>query len=161
MLGDNALTIAAARAAFDKVKNLDFDVIVTAECKGIAFVQELSRLLFEARGQAFFVVARKSVKLYMTDPICAEVDSITTEGRQKLWLSKDEAGKLRGKRVIIADDVISTGNTVDALYELIRAADAESVAAELCVYAEGGAVNRKNIIYLKRLPLFDKDGKSV
>jgi adenine phosphoribosyltransferase len=160
MLGDNALTKAVALAAHEKIKDIAFDVLVTAECKGIAFVQEVSRLLFESRGQNYFVAARKGFKLYMNDPVSVDVQSITTESCQKLWLSKDEADKLKGKRVIIADDVISTGRTVDALYKLLEGLGAE-VVAELCVYAEGEACDRNNIIYLKKLPLFDKDGRTL
>ncbi|MDR3264069.1 MAG: adenine phosphoribosyltransferase [Clostridiales bacterium] len=158
MLGDNELTELLAEEAYKRIENIDFDLIVTAECKGIAFAQGVSRLLFERKGQSFFVVARKGFKLYMNDPVSVGVNSITTEKEQRLWLSGDEADKLKGKRVIIADDVISTGNTVDAVRILLEKAGAVTVA-ELCVFAEGAAVNRKDIIYLKELPLFDKCGK--
>ncbi|MDR2046673.1 MAG: adenine phosphoribosyltransferase [Clostridiales bacterium] len=160
MLGDNELVKVLAEEAYKKIAALDFDAIVTAECKGIAFAQEVSRLLYERKNQRFFVAARKSFKLYMNEPLSVTVRSITTGGEQTLWLSKDEADKLRGGKVIIADDVISTGGTADALRTLLGEVGA-GVAAELCVFAEGAAVKRKDIIYLKYLPLFDRDGTAV
>ncbi|MDR2091631.1 MAG: adenine phosphoribosyltransferase [Clostridiales bacterium] len=160
MLGDNELTKVLAEEAYKKIENLDFDIFLTAECKGIAFTQEVSRLFYERKNQKFFVAARKGFKLYMNEPVSVEVNSITTKSSQKLWLSKDEAGKLKGKKVVIADDVISTGNTVAAIYKLLEKVGAEAVA-ELCVFAEGSATERKNIFYLKKLPLFDGNGREI
>ncbi|MDR3293427.1 MAG: adenine phosphoribosyltransferase [Clostridiales bacterium] len=160
MLGDNALTAVVAEAAYQKIKDIDFDLIVTAECKGIALAQEVSRLLHERKGQDYYVVARKSFKLYMNAPVSVKVNSITTEKEQTLWLSHDEADKLKGKKVILTDDVISTGNTVNALYRLMEKVGA-TVAGELCVLAEGDATRRKGIVYLKELPLFDGKGNEI
>jgi adenine phosphoribosyltransferase len=160
MLGDNELTKVLAEEAYNRVKDLDFDIFLTAECKGIAFTQEISRLFYERKNQKFFVAARKGFKLYMKDPVSAAVNSITTNARQTLWLSKEEADKLTGKKVVVVDDVISTGNTVAAIYSLLEKVGAKPVA-ELCVFAEGDAAEREKIIYLKKLPLFDGDGKEI
>lgn len=157
MLGDNQLTAVVAEKAYEKIAGIEFDAIVTAECKGIAFAQSLSELLYKRRGQKFFVVVRKSFKLYMSNPVSVPVRSITTSKEQTLWLSGDEAEKLNGKKVIFADDVISTGNTVEAVAELLKKAGAELIG-ELCVFAEGAAKNRRGLVYLKELPLFDEEG---
>ncbi|MDR1906159.1 MAG: adenine phosphoribosyltransferase [Clostridiales bacterium] len=160
MLGDNELTEAAASSAYDLIKDVDFDMLVTAECKGIAFTQAVSRLFFERKAQKYFVVARKSHKLYMNEPVCVSVNSITTEKSQTLWLSGDESKKLKGKKVIIADDVISTGETARALRFLLGKVGAV-VAGELCVLAEGDAFEREGIYYLKYLPIFDDVGTPI
>lgn len=145
MFGDTELTIAAAEELLGKCP--DFDVILTAEAKGIPLAYELSR-----QSGKPYVVARKKSKLYMTDPISVTVRSITTEGEQTLYLSSDKAELIKGRRVLIADDVISTGESLTALLKLCEAAGG-IVAAKAAVLAEGDAAKRDDIIFLKPLPL--------
>ncbi len=148
MFSDVELTIACAEELLKKCG--DFDVILTAESKGIPLAYEMSRQCGKP-----YVVARKSVKLYMTDPIAVTVKSITTEAVQKLYLSQEKAAMLRGKRVLLVDDVISTGESVIALEKLTEAAGGK-VAGEAAVLAEGDAAKRDDIIFLEELPLFFK-----
>ena len=107
-------------------------------------------------GKKYFV-ARKKPKLYMTGVFEAVVNSITTEGEQKLYLDTAEAEEIKGKRVIIADDVISLGESLKAVQTLLEKAGA-NVVANMTILAEGDAADRKDIIYLERLPLFKNDG---
>jgi adenine phosphoribosyltransferase len=102
-----------------------------------------------------YVVARKSVKLYMSDTVCVEVKSITTEAMQKLYLDGEKAQLLNGKRVLIVDDVISTGESLNALVKLTESAGG-IIAGQAAVLAEGDAADREDIIYLEKLPLFFK-----
>lgn len=125
------------------------DVLLTAESKGLQLTHCVARNL----GQDFYAVARKSKKLYMQDGISVTVNSITTKGEQKLYLSAHDAALLKGKRVAIVDDVISTGGSLNALKELCGLAGGE-VTAAAAVLAEGEAANRKDIIFLAPLPLF-------
>ena len=148
MFSDVELTIACAEELLKKCG--DFDVILTAESKGIPLAYEMSRQCGKP-----YVVARKSVKLYMTDPIAVTVKSITTEAVQKLYLSQEKAAMLKGKRVLLVDDVISTGESVIALEKLTEAAGGK-VAGEAAVLAEGDAAKRDDIIFLEELPLFFK-----
>ena len=102
-----------------------------------------------------YVVARKSIKLYMSEPVEVEVKSITTANVQKLYLAAEKAELLRGKKVLIVDDVISTGESLKALETLTQAAGG-NIAAEAAVLAEGDAADRDDIIFLEKLPLFFK-----
>ena len=146
MFSDVQLTVACADALLKKCP--EFDVIVTAETKGIPLAYEASRQTLKK-----YIVARKSVKLYMTDPIEVEVKSITTAAQQKLYLSQEDVARLKGKRVLILDDVISTGESLAAIEKLVEAAGA-TVAAKAAVLAEGEAADRDDIIFLEKLPLF-------
>ena len=128
----------------------DFDVIVTAESKGIPLGYELAR----QSGKNYYV-ARKSVKLYMTDPISVNVKSITTAAEQTLYLSGADADMIKGKRVLIADDVISTGESLNALETLVNKAGGE-IVCRAAVLAEGGAADRTDIVFLEKLPVFPK-----
>lgn len=148
MFGDIEIIECTAKALIKKCP--EHDVIVTAETKGIPLAQEMARI-----GCRKYVVARKGVKAYMTDPICVEVKSITTDHVQKLYLSKEDCEVLKGKRILIVDDVISTGESLAALEELIEQIDCK-VVGKACVLAEGDAKDRKDIIYLEPLPLFFK-----
>lgn len=148
MLGDNELVDACARALAKKIP-AGIDVILTAETKGIPLAAELARQL----GMKRFVVARKSIKAYMENPIWVEDVSITTKGVQKLCLNDPDIELIRGSQVLLLDDVVSTGGSMAALKELTTKAGGE-VAAEACVLAEGDAANRKDIIFLEPLPLF-------
>ncbi|MBR6045490.1 MAG: adenine phosphoribosyltransferase [Ruminococcus sp.] len=146
MFSDVELTVKCTEALLKKCP--PFDVIITAESKGIPIAYEAAR-----QSGKEYVVARKSVKLYMTDPISIQVKSITTEEVQTLYLSSEDAEKIKGSRVLVLDDVISTGESLIALNRLIAAAGGE-IAAQAAVLAEGSAADRDDIIFLEKLPLF-------
>ncbi|MGN0581021.1 MAG: phosphoribosyltransferase family protein [Ruminococcus sp.] len=148
MFSDVELTEACAEQLLAKCPG--FDVIITAESKGIPLAYEMAR-----QSEKPYVVARKSVKLYMTDPISVNVKSITTAAEQTLYLSKEKAELLRGKKVLIVDDVISTGESLTALEKLTERAEG-IIAAKSAVLAEGDAADRTDIIFLEKLPLFFK-----
>ncbi len=146
MFSDVELTVACAKALIKKVPK--HDVIVTAESKGIPLAYEMARQLKEK-----YIVARKMNKLYMQSPIHVEVKSITTEKLQMLYLDSTEADYLTGKRVLIVDDVISTGESLRALETLVNSAGGQ-IVGKAAVLAEGDAADRKDIIYLEKLPMF-------
>lgn len=148
MFSDVELTIACAEELLKKVP--EFDVLVTAESKGIPIAYEMSR-----QSGKKYILARKSVKLYMTDPIGVEVKSITTGNKQVLYLSQDDMNYLKDKKVLIVDDVISTGDSLNALVQLVKRADGNIVGMS-AVLAEGDAADREDIIFLEKLPLFFK-----
>ena len=148
MFSDVELTEACAEQLLAKCPG--FDVIITAESKGIPLAYEMAR-----QSGKPYVVARKSVKLYMTDPISVNVKSITTAAEQTLYLSKEKAELLRGKKVLIVDDVISTGESLTALEKLTERAEG-IISAKSAVLAEGDAADRTDIIFLEKLPLFFK-----
>lgn len=150
IFGDPELTVACAEELLKK--SPDFDYIVTAEAKGIPLAHEMSR----QSGKKYFV-ARKKPKLYMTGVFDVVVNSITTEGEQHLYLDITEAAEMKGKKVIIVDDVISTGESLKAVQKLVAEAEADLVG-NLTILAEGEAADREDIIYLERLPLFDAEG---
>lgn len=148
MFSDVELTVACAEELLKKCG--EFDIILTAESKGIPLAYEMAR-----QSGKNYVVARKSVKLYMTDPISVTVKSITTAAEQTLYLSKEKAELLKGKKVLLVDDVISTGESLNALEKLTEAAEG-NIAGEAAVLAEGDAADRDDIIFLEKLPLFFK-----
>ena len=148
MFSDVEITVASAQELLKK--SPDFDIILTAESKGIPLGYEMSR-----QSGKPYVVARKSVKLYMTDPIAVTVKSITTAAEQTLYLSKEKADMIKGKKVLIVDDVISTGESLKALEELVTEAKG-NISGKAAVLAEGDAADRDDIIYLEKLPLFFK-----
>ena len=150
MFSDVELTVACARDLLKKVP--EFDVIVTAESKGIPLAYEMAR---QAGNGMRYIVARKMPKLYMKDPISVDVRSITTAADQKLWLDKNEADEMKGKRVLIVDDVISTGESLIAVEKLVSFAGGD-IVGKATVLAEGDAAKRDDIIYLEPLPLFFK-----
>lgn len=154
IFGDPQLTTACARELLDIAP--PYDYMITAESKGIPLVHEMARL---AGNQKYFV-ARKQPKLYMTGVFEVTVHSITTEGEQKLYLDQADAALMREKRVLLVDDVISTGQSLGALEKLVTAAGAE-IAGRVCILAEGDAQKRKDIQYLEGLPLFDKNGDPI
>lgn len=149
MLGDVELTDACAEALARKLPD-DIDVILTAETKGIPLAAELARQM----GMKRYVVARKSVKAYMENPIWVHDVSITTKGVQKLCLDGVDVERIKDHKVLLLDDVISTGGSMKALHELTELAGGK-VAAQACVLAEGDAAERDDIIFLEPLPLFD------
>ena len=147
MFGDIELT---GRCAAGLLKVCpDYDVLITAESKGVPLAYEMAR----QRGDETYLVARKQHKLYMSDVFTADVQSITTAGRQTLYLDGADAEKIKGRRVLIVDDVISTGGSVATVERLIETAGG-SVAGRAAVLAEGDAAKRKDIVYLAPLPLF-------
>lgn len=148
MFSDVELTVKCAEELLKKCG--DFDVILTAESKGIPIAYEMSR-----QSGKPYVVARKSLKLYMTDPIKVTVKSITTANEQTLILSSEKAEMLRCKRVLIVDDVISTGESLIALEKLTAEAGG-NICGKAAVLAEDKAGDREDIIFLERLPLFFK-----
>ena len=148
MLGDVEITEKTAKALLEKCP--EHDVVVTAETKGIPLCYEMAR-----QGCRRYIVARKSVNAYMRNPIHVEVKSITTYHVQKLYLAEDDYKGLNGKRVLIVDDVISTGESLAAMEDLVKQFGG-NIVGRACVLAEGDAADRKDIIYLEPLPLFTK-----
>lgn len=154
MFGDVELTVRCAEALCKVAP--EHDVIITAESKGIPLAYEMSRILDGQR----YVLARKAPKLYMRDVIKHETKSITTEAVQTLYLDGYDAEYMKGKRVLIVDDVISTGASLASLESLVLRAGG-IIAGKMAVLAEGDATLRDDIIYLEKLPLFDKDGNPI
>lgn len=148
MFSDVEITVKSAEELLKKCP--DFDVIITAESKGIPLAYEMAR-----QSGKPYVVARKTVKLYMTDPISVTVKSITTADQQVLHLSQEKVALVKGKRVLIVDDVISTGESLNALIKLTEAAGGK-ITGQAAVLAEGDAADRDDIIFLEKLPLFFK-----
>lgn len=150
LFGNAALTEASARDLLKKAP--EYDCIITAEAKGIPLAHEMSR-----QGGKPYIVARKYPKLYMTGVFEADVRSISTDKEQKLYLDVTEAEMMKGKKILIVDDVISTGASLTALEKLVAFAGG-SIAGKMTVLAEGDAQNRDDIQYLEKLPLFNADG---
>ena len=134
----------------------EHDLILTAESKGIPLVHAMSRILVENR----YVLARKSVKLYMKDVLECKTKSITTGAIQTLYIDGDDAEYMKGKKVLIVDDVISTGGSLLSLENLVSQAGAE-IVGKMTILAEGDAIGREDITYLAPLPLFDKNGNPI
>ena len=148
MFGDVELTVACASELLKKVP--EFDVILTAEAKGIPLAYEMSR-----QSGKLYIPARKGPKLYMEEPVVVEDRSITTEAVQRLVIDKKELAAMDGKRILIVDDVISTGGSLHAL-ETLAAKSSGTVVAKAAVLAEGEAADRGDIVFLAPLPLFFK-----
>lgn len=151
VFGDWELTVECAKELLKVAPEHDY--IITAEAKGIPIIHEMAKINSEKR----YILARKNPKLYMSDVFEVDVRSITTAKEQKLYLDKTDAELMKGKRVLIIDDVISTGESLRALEELVRAAGGV-IVGKMAVLAEGDAANRDDIIYLQKLPLFNADG---
>lgn len=147
ILGDSELVVNAAQELMKKIPEVDY--LITAEAKGIPLVQELARLL----GMKRYFVARKSIKPYMMEPFVTEVYSITTQEKQILCLEREESELIKGKRILIVDDVISTGESIKAMESLVKKAGGK-VAGKAAILAEGESADRKDIIYLEKLPVF-------
>jgi len=154
IFGDPELTTASAQELVNRCP--EHDILITAESKGIPLVCEMARLM----GNKRYVLARKAPKLYMRNLFSVEVRSITTAKLQTLYLDGADAEFMRGKRVVIVDDVISTGESLRALEALVEKAGG-NVVARMAILAEGDATTRSDIIYLEKLPLFDKDGEPL
>ena len=151
IFGDVELTCASARALLEKAP--EFDYMITAEAKGIPLIHEMAR----QSGRNTYILARKGPKLYMRDVLDVAVRSITTAKEQHLYLDGEDAAKMKGKRILIVDDVISTGESLLANERLGEAAGG-IVAGRMAILAEGEAQKRDDIIYLERLPVFDGQG---
>ena len=151
--GDAELTVACARDLLKLVPAEEYDYLFTAEAKSIPLIHEMAR----QSGAEKYFIARKGAKAYMPDPLCVEDKSITTAGTQKLYLGRDDADLIRGKRILVIDDVISTGGSLLAMEALIKEAGG-TVAGRIAVLAEGNAAERTDIKFLAPLPLFHADG---
>ncbi len=147
MFGDVELTIHAAKELLKRIP--EFDYIITPEAKSIPLAYELSR----QSGKKYFV-ARKKAKLYMKDPVTVEVHSITTNGIQTLILDGVDGDQIRSKKVVIIDDVISTGESLKAMEELLAKFDC-NIVAKAAVLAEGDAAKRDDIVFLGEIPLIN------
>ena len=154
IFGDPELTTACADALLKKAP--EYDYLITAEAKGIPLVHEMARL---AGNQRYFL-ARKNPKLYMTGVFEAELHSITTDKDQKLYLDVADAELMKGKRILVVDDVISTGESLAAIEHLVTMAGG-NICGRMTILAEGDAQNREDLIYLEKLPLFNKDGQPI
>ena len=151
IFGDQELTVACARELLKKAP--EYDYIITAEAKGIPLAHEMAR----QTGAKKYFLARKGPKLYMTGVFESSVRSITTAKEQKLYLDTADAALIKGKRILIVDDVISTGESLSALEALVEKAGG-IIAGRMAILAEGDAQDREDLIYLQKLPLFHPDG---
>jgi len=151
IFGDPELTVACAKALLEKAP--EYDYIITAEAKGIPLAHEMAR----QAGDKKYLLARKAPKLYMKDIIEFKVRSITTAREQTLYLDGADAELMKGKKILIVDDVISTGESLLALEALVEKAGGE-IAGRMTILAEGDAQNREDLVYLEKLPLFNPDG---
>ena len=154
IIGDQELTVACARELLKLAP--EYDYLISAEAKGIPLAHEMAR----QHGDKKYMVARKGVKLYMTGVFACEVRSITTDKQQTLYLDTADAALMKGKRILIVDDVVSTGESLYALQELVKKAGGE-IVGNVTVLAEGDAAKRTDIRYLEELPLFDKNGNPI
>lgn len=154
LFGDVELTVQCAKELLKKAP--EYDIMITAEAKSIPLIYELAR----QSGKNDYIIARKGPKVYMEDLLKVDVKSITTENEQILCIGKKEKELMRGKRILIVDDVISTGESLFALEELVKAAGG-IVCGKMAVLAEGDAIEREDITVLAPLPLFDKEGNPI
>lgn len=154
IFGDQELTVACAYELLKKAP--EYDYLITAEAKGIPLIHEMAR----QHGDKKYFLARKKPKLYMTGVMEVTVNSITTEGQQKLYLDTADAELMKGKKILIVDDVISTGESLAAIEELVRQTGGE-ICGKMTILAEGDAQERDDIIYLEKLPLFTPDGNPI
>lgn len=154
IFGDVELTVACAAELLKRAPAYDY--IITAESKGIPLAYEMAR----QTGQNKWFLARKGAKLYMRNVFSVKVKSITTAATQHLYLDGDDAEMMRGKRILIVDDVISTGESLHALEELVRKAGGE-IVGRMAILAEGEAQDREDLIYLEKLPLFNAKGEII
>ena len=151
IFGDQGLTVACARELLKRAP--EYDYIITAEAKGIPLAHEMAR----QAGDKKYILARKGPKLYMRDIFSVTVNSITTAKEQKLYLDGADAALMKGKKILVVDDVISTGESLRALEALVEKAGGE-ICGRMAILAEGDAQEREDLIYLEKLPLFKPDG---
>ena len=151
IFGDQELTVACARELLKRAP--EYDYILTAEAKGIPLAHEMAR----QAGDAKYILARKAPKLYMRDIFSVTVNSITPAKEQKLYLDGADAALMKGKKILIVDDVISTGESLKALEALAEKAGG-IICGKMAILAEGDAQDRGDLIFLEKLPLFNPDG---
>ena len=151
IFGDQELTVACARELLARAP--EYDYIITAEAKGIPLAHEMAR----QTGAAKYILARKAPKLYMTDVFSSTVRSLTTAKEQTLYLDGADAQLMKGKKILIVDDVISTGESLSALEALVERTGG-IICGRMAILAEGDALKRDDLIYLEELPLFNPDG---
>ena len=151
IFGDVELTVASSKALLEKAP--PYDYLITAESKGIPLVYEMAR----QAGDSNYLLARKSQKLYMKNVHVVDVQSITTTNIQRLYLDGEDFARIKGKRILLVDDVISTGESLRAVESLVLQAGG-TVAGRMAILAEGDAIQREDIITLGHLPLFHPDG---
>ena len=154
IFGDVELTVACARDLLKKAP--EFDLMLTAESKGIPLIHEMAR----QSGNNRYILARKAPKLYMKNAVGVEVKSITTVARQKLYLDQHDLEAMKDKRILIVDDVVSTGESLAALETLVNKAGG-NIVGRMAILAEGDAKNRDDLLYLEYLPLFHADGTEI
>lgn len=154
IFGDAELTVACAKALLEKIP--EYDYLLTAEAKGIPLIHEMAR----QHGDKKYFVARKNPKLYMSGVFEVDVTSITTAKQQKLYLDTADAELMKGKKILIIDDVISTGESLRALETLVEKAEGD-ICGRAAILAEGDAQNREDIIYLEKLPIFNNKGEVI
>ena len=151
IFGDQELTVACARELLKRAP--EYDYIITAEAKGIPLAHEMAR----QAGDRKYILARKGPKLYMRDIFEVTVNSITTAKEQHLYLDGADAALMKGKKILVVDDVISTGESLKALEALVEKAGG-IICGRMAILAEGDAQDREDLIYLEKLPLFNPDG---
>lgn len=154
LFGDVELTEKCAGELLKKVP--EADIMITAEAKSIPLIHEMAR----QSGVNEYIIARKGPKVYMRNMTSVSVQSITTKKEQMLYLGEKEANLMRGKRVLIVDDVISTGESLTALEKLVNEVGG-NIVGKAAVLAEGDAAKREDIIFLEPLPLFDGNGNII
>lgn len=153
LFGDAELTTACAAELLKRIPRDSYDYMITAEAKGIPLIHEMAR----QSGAEYYFLARKGSKVYMRDPVHVSVRSITTLRQQDLFLSADDCEKMKGKRILIVDDVISTGESLHALEKLVKTAGGV-VSGRAAILAEGDALDRDDFVCLAPLPVFNADG---
>ena len=154
LYGDVAVTKHAAKELLARAP--EFDIMLTSASKSIPLIYEMAR----QAGVNDYIVALKAQKVYMGEPLSAPVNSITTFPQQRIYIGEDDEAKMRGKRVLIVDDVISTGQSLAALEKLAEGAGGE-IVGKMAVLAEGDAYDRTDITVLGKIPLFDGEGNII
>lgn len=155
IFGDPELTEAAAKALLEKIP-YEYDYMLTAEAKGIPLIHEMAR----QSGAKKYFLARKAPKLYMTGLLEVKVRSISTAKEQTLYLDTADAELMKGKKILLVDDVISTGESLHALEALVEKAGG-IVSGRCAILAEGDAQERDDLVYLEKLPLFNSKGEII
>ncbi len=151
IFGDVELTCECAKELIKKAP--EHDIMITAEAKSIPLIHEMARQM----GVNQYIIARKGVKVYMKNPVKVEVHSITTQKKQELYIDEHDKQLMNGKRVLIIDDVISTGESLRAVEKLVKLAGG-NIVGRMAILAEGDAKLRDDIQYLEELPLLNADG---
>ena len=154
IFGDVELTEHCAKELLKRAP--EYDYLIAPEAKAIPLIYEMAR----QSGANDYIVARKKAKAYMKGIFEVRVKSITTAAVQKLYLDGEDAALMKGKRILVVDDVISTGESLAALEKLVTEAGGE-ICGRMAILAEGDAQAREDIIYLEKLPLFDHEGNPL